>query len=310
MATRTPSCRRRCSDLMMTSAARLHPIPSLADSLARMAAVSEHLQSDVGPLEGEWVPFTELLNEQSSLRDALLAGEAERCPGLDLKGQVAFLLGGAAHYVLVVLAPLYLLGRQVPRLQPERLAFRTRQVPYQHDGKTLTYQAIDWRFLDDEFWTDQAGDLPSGGVAVATADELRAQLNAQLAALFEPLIARLKAVCKLSAGAQWRIVADSLAGAFLSTGQVLHMEAKACAEADALIGDAQSPIHNSKTGFIEIAVDHPSEPGQPIRRTYRTRGGCCRYYTADSGHLCAGCVLVEPDEQQRRFRNHLLHHHG
>lgn len=293
----------------MTAAARLHQVPNLAESLARMASVSEHLQSDVGPLDGDWVPFTELLNEQSPLRDALMASEAERCPGLDHKGQVAFLLGGAAHYVLVVLAPLYLLGRQVPQLNPERLAFRTRAVPYQHDGKTLTYQAIDWRFLDDRFWTDQSGELPGGGVAVESADALRRQLNAQLAAMFEPLIARFKAISKLSAGAQWRIVADSLAGAFLSTGQVLHIEAQACAEADALIGDPQAAIHNSKTGFVEIAVDHPSKPGQPIRRTYRTRGGCCRYYTADSGHLCAACVLVKPDERDERLRNHLRHHH-
>ncbi|WP_108126194.1 (2Fe-2S)-binding protein [Saccharospirillum mangrovi] len=292
----------------MARVARLHWVPSLADSLARMASVSEHLQSDVGPLDGEWVAYADLLSEHSPLRDALLAGEAERCPGLDAKGQVAFLLGGVAHYVLIVLAPLLMLGRQVPLLQPDRLAFRTRQVPYQHGGETLTYQAIDWRFLSEQFWTDQHGELPHGGFGVASAQALRAQLNAQLEVMFEPLIARLKSISKLSQGAQWRIVADSLAGAFLSTGQAINLEAQACAEADALIADPLAAIHNSKTGFVEIAVDHPSKPGQPIRRTYRARGGCCRYYTADSGHLCATCVLIKPDERDERLRNHLRHH--
>lgn len=285
------------------------PIPSLANSLARMASVSEHLQSDVGPLEDDWVLFADLLQPQSPLRDALLAGEAERCPGLDRKGQVAFLLGGAAHYLLLPLAPLLLLDRQVPPLQPHRLAFRTRQIAYQHGGETLTYQTIDWRFLDDAFWTDQPGALPSGGVAVHSAQALRAQLNTQLETLFTPLIECFKTISKLSQGAQWRIVADSLAGAFLSTGQALNRVAEARSEAEALIGDPKAAIHNSKTGFVEIVVEHPGKPGEPIRRTYRTRGGCCRYYTADNGDICSACVLVKPVERDERLRNLLLRHH-
>lgn len=293
----------------MTSAARVHNVPSLADSLARMAAVSEHLSSDVGPLENEWVRFSELLQQASPLRDQLLAHEAERCPGLDDKGQVAFLLGGVVHYLMIVLAPLLLLGRQVPVLHPERLAFRTRQVPWQHGDESGTYQAIDWRFLDDGFWTDQHGNLPAGGVAVSSAEQLYVHLNSQLETLFEPLIERFKSISRLSRGAQWRLAADALAGAFLSTGQVLQMETQACAVAEALIGDPDAALHNSKTGFVEIAVDHPSKPGQPIRRTFRARGGCCRYYTADSGHLCSTCVLVKPVERDDRLRQHLLRHH-
>ncbi|PTY38700.1 hypothetical protein BGP77_10995 [Saccharospirillum sp. MSK14-1] len=293
----------------MTSAARVHRVPTLAESLGRMAAVSHHLASEVGPAEGEWVPFSELLQEQSPLRDRLLAQEAERCPGLDVKGQVAFLLGGAMHYLMVVVAPLLLMGRQVPLLDPERLAFRTRQVPWQHGKESGTYQAIDWRFAEDAFWTDQSGDLPAGGIAVSSAEALYAQLNAQLATVFEPLIERFKVISRLSRGAQWRQAADALAGAFLTTGQTLHMEPAARAVADTLIGDSRSPLHNSKTGFVEIVVDHPAKPDQTIRQTYRARGGCCRYYTADSGHLCSTCVLVKPEERDERLRNHLLNHH-
>lgn len=293
----------------MSSAARLYKVPTLADSLARMAAVSEHLGSDVGPLEGEWTPFTELLQEQSTLRDELLALEAQRCPGLDDKGQVAFLLGGVVHYLVIVLAPLLLLGRQVPLLQADRLAFRTRQVPWQHGKESGTYQAIDWRFIDDRFWTDQNGELPAGGVAVESAAQLYRHLNDQLETLLSPLIEHFKSLSRLSRGAQWRQAADSLAGAFLTTGQALQMEAQARAVADALIGDPQVAMHNSKTGFVEIAVDHPSKPGETLRQTFRTRGGCCRYYTADSGHLCSTCVLVKPVERDERLRQHLLRHH-
>jgi len=293
----------------MISVAPLQPQPSLAESLARMASVSHHLASEVGPAEGDWVSFNELLKEHSALRDQLLAFEAERCPGLDDKGQVAFLLGGVMHYLMIVVAPLVIMGRQVPVLTADSLAFRTREVPWQHGKESGTYQAIDWRFADDAFWTDQGGDLPAGAVAVASAEALYAQLNIQLAELFAPLIERFKAISRLSRGAQWRQAADALAGAFLTTGQTLHMEAAARAVADTLIGDPRSPLHNSKTGFVDIVVDHPAKPDQTIRQTYRARGGCCRYYTADSGHLCSTCVLVKPEERDERLRNHLLNHH-
>lgn len=309
MATPTPSSPRLFSDPTMTTQPRPDTLPTLADSLARLTAASEHLASDVGPLEGDWVRFSELYQPGSPLLASMLEHEAERCPGLDRKGQVAFLLGGAVHYLTVVLAPLYLLGRQVPLLDPERLAFRTRLVAWRHGDESGTYQTIDWRFLDDTFWTDQNGALPAAGRALDST-ALRGHLNRQLQSLFEPLVECLKSLSKLSRGAQWRQAADSLAGAFLTTGQVLNLESEACAEAEALLADPDSAFNNSKTGFVEISVDHPSQPGQPIRRTYRARGGCCRYYTADKGKLCATCVLVKDEERDRRLRNHLLHHHA
>ena len=293
----------------MTSAARVYKVPTLADSLARMSAVSEHLGSDVGPLSDDWVPYSELLQENSPLRDQLLAAEAERYPGLDDKGQIAFVLGAVVHYLVVVMAPLVLLGRQVPVLHTDRLAFRTRDVPWQHGKESGTYQAIDWRFMDDAFWTDQAGELPAGGVAVDSAEALYQQFNVQLETVLTPLVERFKLLSRFSRGAQWRQAADALAGAFLTTGQVLKMEAQACAVSDALIGDPQAAMHNSKTGFVEIAVEHPGKPGEPIRRIYRTRGGCCRYYTADKGSICSTCVLVKPVERDERLRKHLLRHH-
>jgi hypothetical protein len=115
--------------------------------------------------------------------------------------------------------------------------------------------------------------------------------------MFAPLIAATMVTAGLSPGAQWRLVADSVAQGFLHVGKGLDAVPRAMALADAIL--AEGRLNNGKTAFAPIEL--------PARREwFVSRGGCCRYYTTRGGEYCSSCVLRKREDQEARYRAYFL----
>jgi hypothetical protein len=116
-------------------------------------------------------------------------------------------------------------------------------------------------------------------------------------AMFAPLIAATMVTAGLSPGAQWRLVADSVAQGFLHVGEGLGAAPRARALAEAIL--AEGRLANGKTAFV--AIDLPMK-----RAWFVSRGGCCRYYTTRGGDYCSSCVLRQREDQEARYRAYFL----
>lgn len=291
------------SDLAEDPTADLDAIPTLAATLDVLARRGD-LDVSVGSIEADWWTADRLMRPGSPELDAMLKVEAERCPGLDVKGQCAFVIGDSAYYLSVVLAGLYLAERQVPDLTPAQLALRVRTVAWHLDGESGTYPQLCFRFLTPRFWTDRHGRLPLGGQSVLGDDELRAALRQQLEHFYLPLLVQTHGISRLSKGAGWRLVADALAAAFLQVGRELGCEAHAKREAIAIIRCRDSLLYNRQTGFFDVQVADPNNPEHVlVSRSFRARGGCCRFYTCDDGRYCTTCVLEKTEVRDDRIRD-------
>lgn len=78
--------------------------------------------------------------------------EAARCPGLDAKGQVAFLIGDTAYYLLTAVAALYLGEGSVPSLASDNLALMEYEVHWEENGESGTYKSLEVRLLGTDCW--------------------------------------------------------------------------------------------------------------------------------------------------------------
>lgn len=268
-----------------------------------------HMEASCGAMTEGWFSATELTAPESRWRDGLLHTESERFPGLDEKGQWAFLVGNLAYYLSLVMAGLYLKGRQVPELAPDTLALRIKLVEWQIGDESGRYPQPCFRFLTTKFHTDRMGSLPAGASLIKRQPLLDC-LRSRLESFFEPLIQRMSMCCRLSKGAGWRLVADSLAAAFLAVGRELGCESLAKTEALSLIQADGSPLKNRQTGFFDVQLMDPANPGTTlVTQTFRKRGGCCRYYTSEGGDYCSTCVLENPERRDQRLRDHLWQCH-
>lgn len=275
---------------------------SLAGSLSKRI---DELDLSLGNLTPDWFSFSDLSGQASPVRESLLQYEGEQCPGLDAKGQVAFLVSHSAYYALTAVAALYLAEGVVPSLEPSNLGMRMHEVHWRHGNESGTYQALQLRLASTKCWT-YAPRLPIFEANPLTNEKaLQDQLSIQIEHLFKPLIKRLHNSHRLSRGAQWRLVADALAMAFLNVGETLEMEEHAKREAMALIRNSARPFYNRQTDYVDIQYDHPATPGKTVTECIRIRGGCCRYYTSTLGTYCNTCVLLKPEEQVVRLKETL-----
>ncbi|GEM_PF-2982928 len=124
-----------------------------------------------------------------------------------------------------------------------------------------------------------------------------ADARAALEQMFAPLIAATMVTSGLSPGAQWRLVADSVAQGYLHVGKALGEVERAMDRAARLL--AEGRLHNGKTAFVSLDV--PRGP-----RYFVSRGGCCRYYTTRGGEYCSSCVLRSRDDQMARYRDYFI----
>lgn len=124
-----------------------------------------------------------------------------------------------------------------------------------------------------------------------------------------PVIAILKKRSGLSSGAQWRLAADSLAGAFLEIGRAIGDEARGMAEALAIVKRPGSRLFSEEIGYEEISATDPAS-GAQLSRQYRIRCGCCLYFKTEGGSFCDTCVLLEPDDRRVRLAARLTQNGG
>ncbi|WDZ75420.1 (2Fe-2S)-binding protein [Ensifer adhaerens] len=124
-----------------------------------------------------------------------------------------------------------------------------------------------------------------------------------------PIITVLKKRTGLSSGAQWRLAADALAGAFLELGRALGDEARGMAEALAIVKRRGSRLFSEELCYEEITASDPAG-GERLSRQYRIRCGCCLYFRTEGGSFCDTCVLLEPADRRARLAAHLMQNGG
>lgn len=245
---------------------------------------------ELGPLEPGFTPVAALFGAEPFIT-AMLARQQAATPGLDEKGAAAFFIAEYANLLGIVAAVPYLDGALVPDLAPSNCALAFALPPGERPRVRL-------RFL--------RATCVRGEWAI-----LRAHLRTVLVAHMEPLILRLEQRTGLPPQAMWRLVADAVAARFLEAGQKLDCEDEARTEALAVLKEGGSPLANPQLHFYDIVIhDEAAPPRVLARRTFRARGGCCRYYTVPGGSYCSSCVLVDPHERRRRMEAKMRHRLG
>ncbi len=247
-------------------------IPEVACSVATPNA---HFQSP----DGFW--------SDSANVETCLAYQDRFASGMDDKIRAAHLIAFYSHQLSLAVGAIYLASGLVPIVSG--LRFETYSRPL--DGRTLA--AGRFHFLVEP---------GESGMERAALDK---SYHDTFVAHLKPVIALVKRRCGLSARAQWRLAADSLAGAFLEIGRRREEEDMAIEHALAIVKRAHSPLVSRELHYETI--DAASSGGEVVRsRTYRIRGGCCLFYRADGGSYCDTCVLLKPELRRDRLRACLL----
>ena len=282
---------------------------TMAPSLAAMLAIHNshwpECSIDHGPLETGWRTLAQVFEDPVAM-EGLLAAQAELTAGLDRKGQAAYLVGYHAYFLSLPAAVGLVATGIVPNLAAERTAVRFEQ--HVHDDEDHAHLHFHFRLLDGICRGDAPGDAAAPqDFARRETGSLSDVLRVELEANFEPLIERLHAMTRLSRNALWRQAADSVAFAFLEVGRDLNREDEAKAAAMAVLKAPGSPFSNPQLQFVKVVVPDVVA-ARSASRTYASRGGCCRYYTAPGGSVCANCVLQRPDDRDRLLAEHLREH--
>lgn len=189
---------------------------------------------------------------------------------MDKRTRAAYLIGGIAWSVCVWLAAFELTARP----GPSRVGIR--QERYWWHGESESHEYVRYP------------------IAIET-EPGPADPRKTIEDLFAPLIAATMVTSGLSAGAQWRLVSDSVAQAFQHVGEQLGLAERGREIATAIL--AEGRLNNGKTSFVEIPLGHATH-------WYVSRGGCCRYYTTQGGEYCSSCVLRKREDQIARYREY------
>jgi hypothetical protein len=217
---------------------------------------------------------------------------------LEPKTQCSYLVGRLAMRLSSVLSSLALDGRVM--INPEQLddlCLRPWREPWSHvDPSGVRESGVVLHI--DPLVTPQIMMDTAQLDEFSRIDLCRRVLNI----FFEPIIARLRAITGLSEQAQWRLVADMAAGAFLKTAKDLGDAAKGMALGRLLVRGERSKLTNKQVDYINVTLlDAP-----PEEDWFLNRGGCCRWYTTqDPVDYCATCVLLKPEEKQTKLVDYM-----
>lgn len=272
-----------------------HPLGAAFGVLAAWWRLPE---ADVGPLGPGFAPVAALFADDRFL-DAMLARQRAATPGLDAKGAAAYLVTEYAGIVGLVAAVCLLHGGVVPSFDPARIALAFDAAAGGPSGQPR----VRMRFLAASFATDRP-EQADGLEAARTvdADGLREEARLGIEAHFHPLIERLHEKTGLPRQAMWRLVGDAVAARFLEAGRRFGCEEAGKADALAILKQPGSPLANPQMHFFDIVVREDDPPRRVLAsRSFRARGGCCRYYTAPGGSLCSTCVLLDPVVRDSRL---------
>ena len=261
-------------------------------------------QVEIGPMAPGFMPVPALFADDRFLAK-MLARQQAGTPGLDAKGAAAYFISEYAGVLGIAAASPYLSHGLVPAFVPENCALAF-ELPA--EGRPR----VRLRLLDPRCVTDrEANSRRSSRCVPVDREGLRSELREGLEAHMEPLIHRLRGRTGLPWQAMWRLVSDSVAARFLEAGRQFGCEEEAQAEALAILKAPGSPLSNRQLHFFEIVIRDEASPRRIIaRRSFRARGGCCRFYTAPGGSYCSSCVLVTPRERHRRIEAQMRHQLG
>ncbi|WEX76454.1 ferric iron reductase [Sinorhizobium numidicum] len=238
----------------------------------------------------KFIPATAFWRDASASVEACLAYQNRFASGMDDKVRAAHLIAFYSHQLSLVTVTVFLATGLVPELAGLRFESYLRPV-----GER-TLEASRFHFLVE---------LPQIA-AGARPEEAGSRFRDVFVAQLKPVITLLSRRCGLSVRAQWRLAADSLAGAFLEIGRRQGKEAEAIAHALAIVKHQGSPLFTRELHYEEIDAAVPCNDGErALSQTYRMRGGCCLYYRTDAGSYCDSCVLLRPEIRRERLRAHL-----
>lgn len=273
------------------------PLGSALDALARLR---REPAIDIGDLEPGWRTAASVFCDDGTL-ETLLAAQAAFTVDLDRKAQAAYLVIELGMMLSVASVVPLLVSGVVPSTSPDDVALRFHAGPVEHHGRVVEETKGSLRLLSPRFrshdarWTGHPHCVALPDHA-ALLDHLRIQVEA----FSGPLIRALHRLTALPANAMWRLVGDAVSAVFLEAGRMLGCEEQAKSDALAVLKRPGSPLANRQMHFFDIVIRSPDEPGRILAsRSFRSRGGCCRYYTSREGRLCTTCVLLDPADRDR-----------
>jgi hypothetical protein len=255
-------------------------------------------EADCGPVEPGFTPVAHLFAADGFL-DAMLARQQQATPGLDAKGAAAFFITEYSNLLGIVAAVAFLSHGLVPDLSARNCALSAHLPPGESPRVRL-------RLLRPSGVTDRPLPVPSTLLRYVDHTNLRDALGRALEAHMAPLIDSLHARTGLPPRAMWRLVGDAVAVRFLEAGRQFGCEDTAKEDVMAALTRPGSPLANRQLHFFDVEIFDDTPPRRLLaRRTFRARGGCCRFYTAPRGSLCTSCVLVKPAERHRRIETRM-----
>lgn len=283
------------------------PLRTALEALARLKPEQAVEIGDPGDDPGPaWRTAAAVWTDDEAL-ERLLAAQAAFTVDLDRKAQAAYLVIDHSMTVSIAVVVPLLVSGVVPSIVPEGTALRFQTSEARHRGRMVEELKGRLRLLSPAFsthdarWLGHPDSCPLPDRA-ALLDHMRGQIENH----FRPLIRRLYRLTALPPHAMWRLVGDSVSAVFLETGRQLGCEEQAKTDALTVLKQAGSPLSNRQMHYFDIVIRAPGDPGRILAsRTFRARGGCCRYYTSHEGRLCTTCVLLDPGERDRNLEARL-----
>jgi hypothetical protein len=231
------------------------------------------------------------LAEPSEIRRQL-ANQLIIEPGCDIRTQAAYLINRLSWDLVCIIGFLDLNRLSLDSVWEQDIGVADVWESYIHEGNELKYTVYKWQL-------DELHARPKQSNATV--------IGQQLIELMMPFIDAVYHETRLSKGAQWRLVTDSISAVYLYAGKEFNDVKGAMARAINIIDSIGKPLTNKQWHFKEFHVSADASPTlKAISEWFRIRGGCCRYYTTPGGEYCSTCVHLDDAEQQKRFENYLI----
>jgi hypothetical protein len=260
----------------------------VADAIAWQAQHFPQVAMSQGLPGGDFVSVDQAWRRDGEMIERLLAYQNRFASGMDDRVRGAHLVSLYSHHLSVAVAAVYLRTGLVPG--QGGLAFRFEPAVPNDCGSVNAPQPSDacrFHFRVENF---------------ARGHDWAALLHDGFVENFTPMIDALQARTGLSPVAQWRLVADGIAGAFLEAGLALGEQERAMAAALAVINGAGSPLSFDAMHYQRISAICN---GVAVERVFRLRSGCCLYYRTQGGDFCDVCVLLDDETKKSRLRAHV-----
>lgn len=264
--------------------------PHALAAVERLSRLFPEVGFSLGQADGDFSAPATFWAEGGTQVEASIAYQDRFANGMDDRIRAAHLVAFYSHQLSLALGALYLGSG----LHAEVTGLRFEDAIRAHRGVEVLGKRFHFRL-----------DLATHGQGGADSGAFEPAFVAHLT----PIIAVLKRRTGLSSGAQWRLAADSVAGAFLQIGRAVGDEARGIAEALAIVKRRGSPLFSEKLCYEEITAVGPAG-GERLSRRYRMRGGCCLFYRTEGGSFCDACVLLDPDVRRERLAAHLVRNGG